>query len=112
VHQEGTAAPVVESTLPATLQGFIYLQAGNRVWYAPEVPAGRPVTLRRLAVRRWPPIRPAGSPYLATVLAATAPAEPGRWMARAGTTPIAPLPTLETVQWRDQVVFTGLAEAR
>jgi hypothetical protein len=112
VHQEAGAAPVVESSLPAALEGFVYLQGGNRVWYAPEVPAGRPVTLRRLPVRRWPPIRPAGSSYLATVLAATAPAESGRWMARAGTTPIAPIPTLGAVQWTDHVVFTGLADDR
>ena len=112
VLQEGGAAPVVESTLAATLQGFVYLQAGNRVWYAPEVPAGRSVTLRRLTVRRWPPVHPKGSPYLANVLASTAPLEAGRWIARAGASAIAPVRTLESVQWHDDVVFTGLADVR
>lgn len=112
VHPGASGAMVVESTLPTTLRGFVYLEFANRVWYAAEVPAGKPVTLRRINVRRWPPVRPSGSPYLATVLASTAPLEPGRWMARSGTTPIAPLPTLGSIKWRDDVVFTGVSEVR
>ena len=116
VHPDASGAMVAESTLPGTLRGFVYLElanrVGSRVWYAPEVPAGTPVTLRRLVVRQWPPVRPSGSPYLTTVLASVAPLEPGRWMARTGATPIAPLPTLGSITWRDDVVFTGLAEVR
>jgi hypothetical protein len=104
--------PVVESGLTATLRSFVYLETIDRIWYAPEVPAGVPVTLRRLNVRRWPPLKPAGSPYLATVLAATAPLAPGRWMARTDTTAIAPIPTLASIAWHDDVIFTGSADAR
>jgi hypothetical protein len=112
VHPGPGGALVAESSLPEALRGFVYLESGNRVWYAPEVPSGQVVTLRRINVRRWPPVRPQGSPFLTTVLSATAPLEPGRWIAHAGANPLAPLPTLAAVQWRDDVVFTGLAEAR
>jgi hypothetical protein len=112
VRQGAMGSTVVESTLPTTLRGFVYLEFGNRVWYAAEVPPGQAVTLRRITVRRWPPVRPAGSPYLATVLATAAQLEPGRWIAHAGTNPIAPLPTLGAITWRDRVVFTGVAAVR
>ncbi len=112
IRQGANGSMVAESTLPATLRGFVYLEFANRVWYAAEVPAGKAVTLRRINVRRWPPIHPAGSPYLATVLASTAPLEPGRWMAHSDASPIAPFPTLDSVRWRDDVVFTGVADVR
>ena len=105
----GLMAPMVESRMPIQLHSFIYVDGRNQFWYASDVAPGAAVRLQRAALRLWPPLNPGGSKYLDNVLAAAARIEPGRWVALGAPTDLAPIPTLRSIAWRDNIVFTGLA---
>lgn len=108
----GGTAPTVESSLPATLQDFYYVDLRSQPWFAAEVVPGKPVTLVRATVAQWPPANAGGSKYLETVLAGAARVEPGRWIARGGSSGLAPIETFKAIAWRDAVVYTGVAGDR
>ena len=108
----GLIAPSVESSLPAKLQDFYYLDLRSQAWTAAEVAPGKPVTLTRATVTQWPPVNPTGSKYLETVLAGAARIEPGRWIARSGGSSFAPIETFKAIAWHDTVVYTGVAGDR
>jgi hypothetical protein len=101
-------APTVRSSLPTTLRDFYYVDDRGGLWEADEILPGTVATLQRSAARRWPPLQPGGSLYLEAVLTLTAGQEPGRWIARGGTSPLAPIATLPSITWDDVVVFTGV----
>ncbi len=111
VRTTGTA-PMVESSLPAALRDFYYVDSRNQAWFIAEVTPGRTSTLARATVAQWPPLGPAGSKYLETVFTAAARAQPGRWIARAASSALAPITTLGAISWHDEVVYTGVAGDR
>jgi hypothetical protein len=106
------AVPTVESSLPAALRDFYYVDARNQPWFVAEVGPGKAVPLARATVAQWPPLNPTGSKYLETVFTAAARVEPGRWLARGASSALAPIATLEGITWHDEVVFTGVAGDR
>jgi len=96
------APPVVQSSMAGTLRDFVYVDATGQLWTADEVPPGRRVTLGAHAksdanpavLRRFAGWRVAGSFY-ATMSGGE----------------LAPIATLESIRWKDDVVLvTGLVE--
>ena len=135
VEQVGTApdgAPIVQSSVGATLRDFSYLDAAGVPWGVKVLPAGTRVTLRRLENSE------AFTDHAATFALVTsahltnlaqaafaAPTQaaagrtaarawrgsPGRFLALADDSDLAPLPTLASIRWQDSaVLMTGLVE--
>ncbi|HYC71791.1 MAG TPA: hypothetical protein VEB66_11330 [Opitutaceae bacterium] len=96
----GGAAPVVQSTVGATLREFTYKDAAGRLWQADAVPPGTRVTLR--------PWSGGGTGESVAPLAG-AWAE-GQFFARGGRSDTLPIPTLGSIRWseeEDRVLYTG-----
>jgi hypothetical protein len=108
----GAASPTAESSLPATLKDFYYLDSRNQAWFVAELAPGKPAVLARATVNQWPPVNANGSKYLEAVLAGAARIEGGRWIARGGSSAVAPIATFPAIAWHDEVVFTGVAGDR
>jgi len=112
VPGRGSSAPQVRSTIETTLHDFVYLDDFYRVWRAADVPPDTVVTLERSSGVKWPPLRPTGSKYLDAVFTLTVDEAPGRWIAHGGISNIAPIRTLDSVRWNDDLVYTGIASRR
>jgi hypothetical protein len=118
VEQVGTApdgAPIVQSSVAATLRDFHYVDAhGN--WEANAIPPGTRVTLTRALGRRSPAQRigefcQAGSVHFQTLVRDTAQSATGRFVAAADNFDLAPIVTLPEIRWRDSsVLITGMVE--
>jgi hypothetical protein len=91
-------APVIQSTVTATLRDFAFMDEAGRYWTAPEVPPGTRVTLHPgtdLLLR---------SPVLNKLPVLSA----GKFYALGSGDSGALIPTLPASRWRDDVVlFTG-----
>ncbi len=115
IEQVGTSvddAPIVESTFGTTLRDFALVAPDGQIWTAPELSAGKRVTLVPEVGSRWIVLSGAGgSSHLDEIFAAAAPRQPGYWVARGGESDLAPIQTLKNVKWTDTgVVYTGQVE--
>ncbi len=121
VEQVGVApdgAPIVQSSVGATLREFRYLDGARAAWGAETLPPGTRVTLQRLpdgkggaaTARAFSPA--GGSEHFQNLVRASVQAgEPGRFVALAGDSELAPLPTLSSIRWLDSsVLITGVVE--
>jgi hypothetical protein len=103
-------APIIESSIGTALHDFVWVDQTGTVWNAPEVPAGRRVTLTRGGT--WIASRPlGGTDRFGGLLRAAAPQQPGHWGARSGAGELAPIETLSAIRWREsEVIMTGMLE--
>ena len=120
VERVGTApdgAPIVQSSVGTVLRDFRYVDLQQRGWSIAQLPPGTRVTLQRQpgdaglvdSVRKFR--EPGSVLFQDLVWAGTRPAERGRFVALADDSELAPLPTLDSIRWRDSaVLFTGIVE--
>jgi hypothetical protein len=114
VELAGTApdgAPIVQSTLGVALHSFSCVDATGQLWKAAEVPPGRRVTL--VPGRAWfaKLAAPKASRNFSDVLAAAAPLAPLRWGGKGPAGELAPIATLDSIDWEPgEVLFTGVLE--
>lgn len=116
IEQVGTAAdgaPIVESSLAVTLKSFVFVDARNQRWTAPEVTPGKAVTLAPAAeTARLSAALLGGSLAFGQILQAVTTDTAGRWMAYGGSSALAPIETLATITWKEsRVAYTGVAES-
>lgn len=91
-------APVLQSSVGATLKSVRYLDVAGNYWKADELPPGRRVTLEPTGDR------PAYGAMSVTL-------SRGCFFAEGGPGDLAPIPTLASIHWTDQAVhFTGRLE--
>lgn len=105
-------APIVQSSLGATLREFFLVDANGKSWFAQELPAGQRVTLQAVEMRG-PPAAPSldGTANLQAIAVASRAMVPGRWWGNGGASELAPLTTLNSIRWKDaNVLYTGALE--
>jgi hypothetical protein len=123
VEQVETAAggaPIVQSSVGATLRNFLYADDAGRVWGAATVPPGTRVNLAPVTEATNAFVAAAGefgemsSVHFAQLTRASALAgglARGRFIARSDDSDLAPLPTLASIRWEDSAVLvTGVLE--
>jgi hypothetical protein len=120
VERVGTGpggAPIVQSSVGATLRDFMARSPDGTVWGADQIGPGARVTLRPVAeVNKFQQqvveFGSVGSaPFAQIVERSTSERDAFRFIARAGESDLAPLPTLGSIDWQDSVVlFTGVIE--
>jgi hypothetical protein len=132
VGQAPDGAPIVQSSVGATLRDFQYLDADESIWWTASLPPGTRVTLTRKSdpeefARQATELATVVSIQLQEIIkagmggtppggASWSPARemvwtPGRFVGRAADSDLAPLPTLPSIRWTDSaVLFTGVVE--
>jgi hypothetical protein len=98
-------APVLQSSVGASLRQVHYRDEDGNLWLADELPPGRRVTLQRRYDH-------SGAGPTMTALAARGVALPaGHFCAEGGPGDLAPIPTLASIRWTDKsVIYTGRVE--
>jgi hypothetical protein len=120
LERVGTApdgAPIVQSSVGATLRDFLARSPDGAMWGADQIAPGarvilRPVTEKQKFEQRIVDFGTVGSAHFAQLVErGTSDREAFRFIAVAGDSELAPLPTLASIDWRDSVVlFTGVIE--
>ncbi len=111
-------APIVQSSVGATLRNFAYVDRAGVAWQVDTLPPGTRVTLLR-AEREAGLTKPlqvfradAGSDAFQNLINVTVQEKhQGRFAALAENSELAPLPTLASINWKDSaVLITGMVE--
>lgn len=121
IEQVGTApdgAPIVQSSVGATLRNFAYVDRARTSWQAETIPPGTRVTLVRAAPDAGlaKPLRvfraaPGTDSFQSLIGLMVQEKTPGRFAAIAGDSELAPVPTLSSIRWEDSsVLITGTIE--
>jgi hypothetical protein len=111
VGQAPDGAPIVQSSVGATLRKFYYVDRGGGSWSAELIPAGTRVTLQRLSGnsdygRAATEFGAVGSIHFnQLVQSCVMNPTPDRFVALADDSDLAPIPTLTTIGWDDSTVM-------
>jgi hypothetical protein len=118
VEQVGAGAdgaPIVQSSLGATLQDFVCFDEAGQPWKTGELAPGRRVTLERggtwIGKSANATTVPGGSRRFKEVFDTALETLPGRWCARGTATELAPIATLSAIRWEDgDIIYAGTLE--
>ena len=117
VGRASNGAPIVQSSIGARLKDFFHVDAAGVPWHAEIISPGTPVTLL--------PVNGAGeyerrarvfsglasAHFRQVVESAVVLPRPGRFLALADDSELAPIQTLTTIDWKDStVMFAGVVE--
>ena len=103
--------PIVQSSLGVALHDFSCVDAAGKLWRTRDLVPGRRVTL--VPGRIWfaKLVAPKASRNFSDVLTAAAPPSPLRWGARGPAGDLAPIVTLDALEWESaDVLYTGTLE--
>jgi hypothetical protein len=113
---ESSGAPIVQSTLAATLREFVCVGEDGQFWKTAELAPGKRVVLERGGM--WlgefvSPLVPGGSFRFREIFQVVTSPTAGQWTAKGGASELAPISTLGSIRWTsDEVYYAGTLSNR